>query len=484
VKSFFGIRQAWLLCGSLLALSSSGCGVTVQEGELASNSSAALCAATARFQDYCEVASSLPASTKSTVDALLKIAQTQDCATAQTTLDALTSLEIFEPPAAGISRDLAPIATLTRLTSLALYMQRVEDLRPLTRLTSLVQLAIRMNDVVRAPGAAPWLYECPITDPENFSFGPLGALDLHPLEQLTKLTSLELRGVIADDTRPLGRLNELTSLGLDCARFDGNLAPFAALPNLTSIDVANGVVRDLSPLASFPKIGQGFILVADGSPIESLRPIALMTDLAYLQLDPSSRFPALPRDEAHCPTRLDGMREDVRTICLERNVSSPAEAAEWLSRLRGAPVTEDDARAMTSLDLSGLTLDPADVLFVQGFPALQSLDLSRGQNSAFAIAYLRALASEERPFPKARELVFRGINLNMSLFPSAPLPFVERVDLRDNGIRRIGVLVSAFPNLQSIALEGNPIGKTASACPADTGIEPIDAFCALYVGQH
>ncbi|WP_394846014.1 hypothetical protein LZC95_00945 [Pendulispora brunnea] len=406
-----------------------------------------------RFQDYCENATSLPASTKATVDALLAKVQTEDCAVAQTKLEGMTTLEFFSSgPRVG---DLAPLATLRQLTSLTLAEQKLEDLRPLARLVNLETLRIYAND---ATTTTPW-GACPILFPDTDKWGPHARIDIRPLAHLRRLTRLGLRTGIVRDLRPLGRLDKIRSLDLDCLDFGGNLAPLANMPELAYLDLSRGSVRDLSPIPSFAASGSGFHILLGGSPIESLRPLAL---LSALQLE-SAELERLPiaRDEEHCPTTIPGMRRDIKVACLNRNGATPATAASWLSAILEHPVTEDNARTMKQLDLSGRSLDVIDTPFLQGLPALEMLNLSHTTSPPstsrypFASLVLRNLSAGQ-PLPKVRELRLRGTFIR-SLPDDNALDFIERVDLRDNRLTNVSGCSFLFPHAQELLLEGNPI---------------------------
>jgi len=447
-----------------------------------SSLSLALCPSHVRFQDYCENAASLPASTKATVDALLATARTQDCAAAQAKLEGLTRLEFFvSGPMLG---DLAPLTTLSQLTSLTLGSQKLEDLRPLARLENLETLWIVENDVTTT--TRPRAAICPLFSPDTDAWGPHARIDIRPLAHLHRLTSLHLRSDIVHDLRPLAHLEKLSDLDLDCLDFDGNLAPVAGLPQLAFLDLSFTNVRDLSLIPSFATAGSGFNLLIEENPIESLRPLAL---LPAMTLGGLNNLPSVVRDEAHCPTVLPGMRSDIKVLCVGRNGATPATAAVWLSAILGAEVTEEEARTMTELDLSGRSLDPNDVPFLQGFPALEVLDLSHTTSPdpdalSFAQKILPALANPNLnpggPLPKVRDLRLRD---TMAFLPPRinKLDFIECIDLRDDALTSVHDCAFLFPNATELLLDGNPIGKDTFSCPTQSKLAALSAFCTAYL---
>ncbi|WP_243406902.1 leucine-rich repeat domain-containing protein [Cuspidothrix issatschenkoi] len=68
------------------------------------------------FTEWCQQKASLPQETRRTVEALLKVAKTQNCSQANQTLTKLTSLDLRENQIS----DIKPLSTLTNLTSLDL----------------------------------------------------------------------------------------------------------------------------------------------------------------------------------------------------------------------------------------------------------------------------------------------------------------------------------------------------------------------------
>ena len=112
------------------------------------------------FKEWCQQKASLPQETKRTVEALLNVAETRNCSQAN--------------------------QTLTKLTSLELWGNKISDIKPLSNLTNLTYLSLWRNQIS----------------------------DIKPLSNLTNLTSLDLTGNLISDIKPLSNLTNLTSLYL------------------------------------------------------------------------------------------------------------------------------------------------------------------------------------------------------------------------------------------------------------------------------
>ncbi|OBQ15375.1 MAG: hypothetical protein AN481_19725, partial [Aphanizomenon flos-aquae LD13] len=95
------------------------------------------------FTEWCQQKASLPQETKGTVEALLKVAKTQNCSQANETLTNLTSLDLRENQIS----DIKPLSNLTNLTSLDLWENQISDIKPLSNLTNLTSLSLAGNQI-------------------------------------------------------------------------------------------------------------------------------------------------------------------------------------------------------------------------------------------------------------------------------------------------------------------------------------------------
>ncbi|MGB3421446.1 MAG: leucine-rich repeat domain-containing protein [Dolichospermum sp.] len=114
------------------------------------------------FTEWCQQKASLSKETRRTVEALLKVAKTQNCSQANQTLTKLTTLYLGENQIS----DIKPLSNLTNLTFLDLEGNQISDIKPLSNLTKLTTLSLRENKIS----------------------------DIKPLSNLTNLTSLSLGG--------------------------------------------------------------------------------------------------------------------------------------------------------------------------------------------------------------------------------------------------------------------------------------------------
>jgi internalin A len=149
---------------------------------------------TKTFAQWCQQKNAVPATTKLTIDLLLKQAGTKNCALADSKISSLTELNLSE---SGIS-DLKPLSGLTKLTSLSLYNNKISDLQPLSGLTKLIDLNLNINKIS----------------------------NVKPLARLSQLKTLYLQNNQISDTRPLSKLSKLESICLFNNKIVDKNSPF------------------------------------------------------------------------------------------------------------------------------------------------------------------------------------------------------------------------------------------------------------------
>ena len=96
------------------------------------------------FTEWCQQKASLSKETKGTVEALLKVAKTQNCSQANQTLTKLTSLELW----GNKISDIKPLSNLTNLTYLSLRENKISDIKPLSNLTNLTEVDLTKNPLI------------------------------------------------------------------------------------------------------------------------------------------------------------------------------------------------------------------------------------------------------------------------------------------------------------------------------------------------
>jgi internalin A len=96
------------------------------------------------FKEWCQQKASLPQETKRTVEALLKVAKTQNCSQANQTLTNLTYLDLNKNKIS----DIKPLSNLTKLTSLDIRENKITDIKPLSNLTKLTELNFLKNPLI------------------------------------------------------------------------------------------------------------------------------------------------------------------------------------------------------------------------------------------------------------------------------------------------------------------------------------------------
>ena len=119
--------------------------------------------------------------------------------------------------------DLIPIAGLTRLETLYMWLTPISDISPLANLTEL----------------------------RNLDAGGCRISDISPLENLTQLTRINLRHNRIIDIEPLAHLTRLKRLQLNSNRIT-DVSALAGIVSLESLEIHNNRIADHSPLDSLP----------------------------------------------------------------------------------------------------------------------------------------------------------------------------------------------------------------------------------------
>ena len=110
---------------------------------------------------------------------------------------------------------------------------------------------------------------------------PTAPVDISPLAGLSKLTSLQMGGVVVDDLSAASGMQNLISLTV----FNGDqaldLTPLAGLTHLQALTLRNNKITDVSPLAALKSLTY---LDLEGNDISDVSPLAGLTGLNRLFL--------------------------------------------------------------------------------------------------------------------------------------------------------------------------------------------------------
>ena len=223
---------------------------------------------TTRFAEWCDRRRSLSKATRRTVDALIERSgvsvgsriREEQCLHIERALMEKTSLNLVSDEAIT---DLRPLASLTQLSKLTLYCSKedgafLEDPTPISHLRNLTELTLndcRLNDL----SFVKTLTSLTVLNVSNiFGYSNAKIDDLSPLENLTNLRELFLRGSEID-----------------------SLSSFPDLPNLKILGLLHNQISDLAPLANSTRLKR---LVLEGNQIGELGPLANLTELRALKL--------------------------------------------------------------------------------------------------------------------------------------------------------------------------------------------------------
>ena len=192
---------------------------------------------------------------------------------------------------------LTPLAGLTQLASLGLYLNQISDLTPLAGLAYLRTLDVSSNRIS----------------------------DLTPLARLTSLTTLELADNRISDLRPLAGLIHLTLLTLQDNRIT-DLRPLASLTAVTSLFLNNNPVTDLTPLQSMTSLS--YLTLTNCWLLTDLSPLESMTSLQRLSVDGTAIEDIGPL------ARSQGFTQSIARIDLRENPYLNADTARHVTTLR------------------------------------------------------------------------------------------------------------------------------------------------------
>jgi internalin A len=289
-----------------------------------------------------------------------------------------------------------------------------------------------------------------------------GIVDLEPLRGLINLTSLDLSWNPISNVEPLRGLINLTSLGLRSNQIS-TVEPLRGLINLTSLDLNANRISNVEPL-------QGLInlraLDLFGNQISNVEPLRGLIHLTSLELSSNEISNVEP---------LRGL-VNLESLDLKANLISDVEPLQGLINL-------------TSLELSSNEISNVDSL--RGLVNLESLDLS--SNQIGNVGPLQGLIN-------LKSLILSQNQIS-NVEPLRGLVNLESLDLGWNQISNVeplkelmrawnlyihGNLIGNLSPLHSLSLDifeasGNPVEKTASACPITARSEAINYFCMLYL---
>lgn len=110
---------------------------------------------------------------------------------------------------------------------------------------------------------------------------PAAPADISPLAGLTKLTSLQIGGVVVGDLSAVSGMKNLKSLSVFNGGQTLDLSPLAGLANLSALTLRNNRITDVSALSG---LGNLVYLDLEGNEISDVTPLAGLTGLKRLFL--------------------------------------------------------------------------------------------------------------------------------------------------------------------------------------------------------
>lgn len=110
---------------------------------------------------------------------------------------------------------------------------------------------------------------------------PAAPVDISPLAVLTKLTSLQMGGLVIDDLSAVSEMKNLVSLTVFNGEQPLDLTPLANLTNLQALTLRNNKIVDVSALSGLKNL---IYLDLQGNEITNVAPLARLTGLNRLFL--------------------------------------------------------------------------------------------------------------------------------------------------------------------------------------------------------
>ena len=121
---------------------------------------------------------------------------------------------------------------------------------------------------------------------------PTAPVDISPLAGLTKLTSLQMGGLVIDDLSAVANLKNLISLTVFNGEQALDLTPLAGLTNLQALTLRNNKITDITPLKGLTNLTY---LDLEGNQITDVTPLAGLTKMnrLFLSGNPITDFTSL-----------------------------------------------------------------------------------------------------------------------------------------------------------------------------------------------
>lgn len=278
------------------------------------------------------------------------------CNDAAAFLDGITSINL---QGSGIS-DLAPLATLPRLTTLIARDNAVSELRAIARLPNLTYLDLSRNRIVNIAAVAA------LPNLRRLDLAENRIADLRPLSSLAALQFLDLTGNEVTDLTPINRMLALTELKLGRNKIgSATTEHLNGLSLLVSLDLSDNLIDDLTHIGRLPSTVKIRLL---GNPAFNLQ------DMGFVQVC------ALFREEQ------SPFGHTVRQLLATANAPNCNAARDALNGLSFLNLKErgiEDVRPLaffgnlTALDLSGNAVQ--DVTALEQLVDMRDLNLSRNR---------------------------------------------------------------------------------------------------------
>ncbi len=280
----------------------------------------------------------------------------------------LTKLKSLKIPSNRIE-DLSPLEDLVDLEHLDLSRNAIENLGPISELRSLKELDISQNPIA---DLSPLHQMTALT---NLDIEDSGIYDIGPIEQLKDLQTLDLDGNQIADITPLQALTSLRHLDLDM-NYISDIRPLRELRHLEELDLDNNWVANIQPLSSLSRLRVLDLSVNEISDTRHLLNLRALEEVE-LSANPLDSSNAASNHEVMASLSASGVEVQIEEDTIEHIISSRRvrDSLQGRDRARRGPLTLQQLKDSEWFSYSGRG-DQLDLTILHHIPKLRGISLS------------------------------------------------------------------------------------------------------------
>lgn len=389
------------------------------------------------------------------------------CKQADTFLDSLTSLYLNDK---GV-QSTKPLAVLDKLTILSLRANAIKNISSLMNLRNLTYLDLSENEISNTEALAP------LTALKTLNLSGNTIQQIDPLLSLTELEFLDLGWNRVNDLWPLIFLQKITRLSLAGNGLTGNmLEPLIELSTLTSLDLSKNMIETFEYIGEF---SNSLEIDLSGNPIVESNALSF-EEVCVLHRDAASTYGETIRkmmevtQKTTCKEAAGVLASSVSLDLSGKGISDVAPIA-LLTQLTYLNLADNQIRDISPLaNFSGpvnIDLTGNPILDTDKFSFEERCVLHREDVSPYGNTMRKLLEVTQKDSCKeASEVLLSSTSLDLSrtgisdVTPIALLPQLTHLKLADNQIEDIDSLAS-LTKLIELDLENNKIKDISVIAP-------------------